>query len=134
MLGGGCPLDFSKKDGRVEGVERVTRHASLWVLGMFGLGYAASAVYATQFAFGAMPISSVILGYHQDYLNRRNGKLSPEKDALTSHAPFGAVIQGRQSWSDIQKEIKVENMAAGASVALLLAMRRYSVARKLLQK
>ena len=81
-----------------------------------------------------MPISSVILGYHQDYKNRLNGKLSEERDSLTSHAPFGAVIQGRQSLSEIKNEIKVENMAAGASVALLLAIRRYSVARKLVRK
>ena len=134
MLGGGCPLDFSPKNGKVEGVERVTRHASLWVLGFLGLGYASSAVYATCFAFGAMPISSVILGYHQDYRHLKNGELSEERYALTSHAPFGAFIQGRQSWEDVNKEIKIENMAVGASLALLLAMNRYRLARKLVLK
>lgn len=60
--------------------------------------------------------------------------MSEELDALTSHPPFVALIQGRQSWTDLSKEIKTENMAAGASIALLLAMRRFRLARKLVQK
>ena len=89
MLSGGCPLDFSKKKNEVQGVERITRHTNLWALGVFGLGYAASAVYATEFAFGAFPILfTMIGGAHQDARHRVSGKLTEERDRLTSHVPF----------------------------------------------
>lgn len=77
---------------------------------------------------------SVILGAHQDYRHRKSGDLPEEVDNLTSHVPFVALLTGRQSWTDLSKEIKTENMAGGASIALLLAMRRFRLARKLVQK
>ena len=96
MIKGGCPFAFPPKNDRVEGVQRITRHPSLWALGLFGLGYAASALYVTEFAFGVFPvIFTVIGGAHQDHRHRESGKLSPERDTLTSHIPFAALITGR---------------------------------------
>ena len=60
------------------------------------MGYAASAVYATEFAFGALPILfTMIGGAHQDQRHRVSGKLSEERDKLTSHVPFQAFVEGR---------------------------------------
>lgn len=135
MISGGCPFAFPAKNDKVEGVERISRHPSLWALGVFGMGYAASAVYLTEFCFGAFPVVFTIIGgAHQDHRHRADGKLTPERDALTSHMPFGALIEGRQSWTELQKEVKWENMAVGASVAMLLFMRRAHLARKLAAK
>ena len=96
MINGGCPFAFPPKNNKVEGVQRISRHPSLWALGIFGLGYASSAIYVTEFAFGAFPIVfTMIGGAHQDHRHRASGQLSEERDALTSHAPFGALIEGR---------------------------------------
>ena len=97
----------------------------MWALGIFGLGYAASAVYATEFAFGAFPIMfTMICGAHQDQRHRSSGKLSEERDKLTSNVPFQDFFEGRQSWTDLKKELKPENLLIAATFASLLAMRR----------
>jgi len=133
---GGCPFEFKKKgDEEIKGVERITRHPSLWALGLFGLGYASSATYVTQFAFGALPVLFTIIGgAHQDHRHRESGQLSGDHDTLTSHVPFGALIGGRQSWEELSKEIKMENIAIALSIASLLALRRVHLAKKLISK
>ena len=89
MLSGGCPFSFTKEDTKVEGVERISRHPKLWALGLYGLGYAASSVFASEVAFGTFPVIwAMIGGAHIDHRGRETGKLKAEVEEVTSHVPF----------------------------------------------
>ncbi len=111
----------------IRGLHRVTRHPGLWSLGLLGAGTALSTPFAPEIVFFAMPcVFAFIGGAHQDYRHRRGwgGLLTPEVDAQTSNVPFVALMQGRQSWDQTWSELKQDNAAAAAVLALLLAALR----------
>ena len=94
-----CPFDFrSDKDmppGTVHSLERVTRHPMLWSLAAVGAGAALRARFVSEVVmFGFPVVFALVGGAHQDYRYRRGsgGLLSPEKDAVTSNIPFGALV------------------------------------------
>ena len=124
-----CPFDFrgdSMPPNTIHNVERVTRHPQLWSLAALGAGAALRAqVVAEAIFFGFPTIFALVGGAHQDYRYRRGsgGALSPEKDAVTSHVPFVALVTGRQSWTALFDEIKGLNATTAIAIALLLARR-----------
>lgn len=121
-----CPIDFSPSDLPPDGgLKRVSRHPTFWALGFVGLGAALATPFATHVAMFTMPtVFALIGGAHQDYRYRRGwgGTLTPEMDAKTSNIPFVALLSGKQSWSDLYKELKGVN--AGLAV-LTCAMWRF---------
>lgn len=124
-----CPLDFraSKRDGDVYGVERVTRHPALWSLGFAGMGTAITTVYPTTAVLCSFPFLFAYLGgAHQDYRYRRGsgGVLTSKMEEVTSHIPFQALIEGRQSWKLLGEEIKPLNAGLAILSAALLTLRR----------
>ena len=123
-----CPIDFKAADvAEGGGLERITRHPMLWILGFMGAGTALTSVYACEaICFGFFPLFALIGSSHQDYRHRRNsgGLLTPEKDATTSNIPFLALISGKQKWSDVVNEAKIVNAGVGITVGLVLALKR----------
>ena len=125
-----CPMDFRPKDipaDGIHGLERVSRHATFWSLGLFCLGRAATTVFLPEVVFNTWPIIFAFIGgEHQDYRFRRGsgGWLTPEKDDITSNIPFLALISGKQSWTALKDEIKWTNAGLAVLAALPLTMRQ----------
>jgi len=132
-----CPMDFkgeaaAQKDGSIAGIQRVTRHPSLFSLGSLGLGTALASPFAAQAVMFSMPcLWSFIGAYHIDVRHRRGsgGMLSEQVDAQTSMVPFVALVEGRQSWEKLAQELKWSNVGLAVAVAALLAARRARAAR-----
>lgn len=125
-----CPIDFrhpKSEAGEIFGVERISRHPTLWFLGFTALGQAMTTVYPTSAVVFTFPIIfAYIGGAHQDYRYRRGegGILTPERENVTSNIPFLAMIEGKQSFSDLAKEVKWTNAAGGVLIAALFALKR----------
>ena len=76
-----CPIDLkayqdskNKDSSSVYGIERVSRHAVLWSMGIFFLGSAASTIYLTEIVMGTSPILFSLIGtFHQDYRRKYLG-------------------------------------------------------------
>lgn len=125
-----CPMDFKPKDvpaDGVHGLERVSRHATLWSFGLACLGTALSTVYVSEIVMFTFPIVFTLIGSeHQDYRFRRGsgGVLSPEMEDRTSNIPFLALITGKQSWSDLSHEVKWTNTGIAAAIAVSLFLKR----------
>jgi hypothetical protein len=130
-----CPIDLksyregkNKDENSVYGIERVSRHAALWSIGILFLGSAASSIYLTDIAMGACPIIFSVIGtFHQDYRRKYLGhlpKLTKEIEEKTSNIPFVALLTGRQSWQSLHEEMKWTNAGIAMSLAALLALRR----------
>jgi uncharacterized membrane protein len=102
------------------GMERITRHAFFWGLGMFALAHA---LLATRLV-GAVLFAGVALvaiggAYHQDRkLLARIGRPYAGYVAATSAIPFAAIVAGRQRfpWADLP----VAALAVGLVVAVIL--------------
>ena len=125
-----CPMDFRPNDvpaDGIYGIDRVSRHANLWTYGLIGLGYAATTVFVPEIVMCAWPAVFVYIGSsHQDSRYRRGmgGTLSKEKEEKTSNIPFVALFTGKQSWTALSKEIKLENAAVAVLGSSLIALRR----------
>ena len=127
-----CPFDFKQPDlgDGVHGVERVSRHASLWAFASVCLGAACAVPSLPQAACLAMPtLVALIGGAHTDSRYRRGmgGTLPPEHDTMTSNVPFLAMLTGAQgegAFSKLTIEAKALNAACGVGVAALWALRR----------
>lgn len=124
-----CPIDFRPRNpnGDIYGIDRVTRHPALWILAFTFLGPAFTTLYPTHAVMYAFPtVFAYIGGAHTDYRYRRGngGTLSPEKDAVTSNVPFGAMVTGKQSWSALADEMKWTNAALAVLMAAALAAKR----------
>lgn len=131
-----CPMDFraegAPEDG-IAGLKRVTRHPTFWSMGALGLGTALATPFATEAVMFGMPALMALVGTtHQDYRFRRNsgGELPTEVDAVTSNAPFLALITGKQSWGVLGGEIKWLNAAIALLGAGLLAVGRRGRGRR----
>lgn len=125
-----CPFDFSDEPSSSRsssdvayaprGVERVTRHPGLWSFAAIGAGVAATSRSLPRAACLCGPVLvAAVGGAHQDSRHRRGigGTLDPARDAVTSHAPFAAMLT-RRSNDDVDwaREFKELN----AAVALLV--------------
>eukprot|EP00927_Polykrikos_kofoidii_P013327 TRINITY_DN15801_c0_g3_i1.p1 TRINITY_DN15801_c0_g3~~TRINITY_DN15801_c0_g3_i1.p1 ORF type:complete len:464 (-),score=87.02 TRINITY_DN15801_c0_g3_i1:63-1454(-) len=109
----------------VYGAERVTRHVVFWSLGFIGLGAALTSRHSGCAALYLGPAAVAALGgSHQDHRHRVSGKLTPEKDAVTSGLPFGALLTGKQSWQALRDELDTPNAFGACILATLLALRR----------
>jgi uncharacterized membrane protein len=110
-----CPMDFRPKDipaNGIYGMDRISRHPTFWSLGILCLGQASMATYVPEIIMFTYPILfASIGGWHQDqrYLRGSGGHLSKENYSITSNVPFIALATGKQSWSDLAKEIKWSN-------------------------
>lgn len=164
-----CPFDFTdqhnqdtadsksseKKDVNVvpkgyqpRGIERITRHPSLWAFGLMGLGSAVLTPSAPQALWLSMPmLVAWIGGAHQDSRHARGiggGDTTESDDASasalpvvslktqqklerTSHIPFWALLTGKQedeSWTRLMEEFKGLNAALALGTVGIWALRR----------
>lgn len=123
----GCPFDFNayKDRGEVYGITRLTRRPEMFGLLSLGLGGALLSTTATQLAFfGVGPaVGFTILAWHSDRTQRLAGQLSAEKDAQTSLLPFGAFLDGRQSFQQFISEVDPVNVGTAVAIAGLAALR-----------
>jgi uncharacterized membrane protein len=125
-----CPIDFRPRNvnGRVFGVERVTRHPALWFLGLGAAGgalYTLSPVYSA--AGGFFLLFSFIGSAHTDYRYRRGngGLLTQEQELSTSNIPFLALLSGSQQWMSLAADMKWTNAAIASALTLAVAARRF---------
>jgi len=126
-----CPIDFKHGSNQnvddIHGMDRVSRHATFWCLGLFSLGRALPNVFLPEIVFYTFPAVFAAIGSsHQDYRYRRGsgGSLTPEREAVTSNVPFAALATGRQSWSKLADEFKWMNAGAAVLLGLGLALRQ----------
>jgi uncharacterized membrane protein len=126
-----CPIDFKHSANQnvsdIHGMDRVSRHATFWSLGLFSLGRALPSVYVPEIICYTFPAIFAVIGTsHQDYRYRRGsgGTLTPEREAVTSNVPFVALVAGKQSWSKLADEIKWSNAGVAALLGLGLALRQ----------
>lgn len=128
-----CPMDFKPKDVPTDGIyglERVSRHAVFWSLGLACAGQACYTLFLPELVMFTFPLVFAAIGTeHQDYRYRRGsgGLLTNQYEAATSNIPFAALIQGKQSWSQLLDETKMLNagIAVGlATIRLLKVIRR----------
>lgn len=129
-----CPFDFSKPnpDDGMQGMQRVSRHYSLWSMGVAGLGLALGTPFAPEVAMFTLPLVFAAVGStHQDSRFRRGmgGELSPEMEAESSNLPFLALLQGRQSWAKLGQEVKWSNAMAAMALSAFIFIRRPAAAR-----
>jgi uncharacterized membrane protein len=102
------------------GIVRVTRHplvvaASLW---------AASSLIrhnrAIDLLFWApVPVFGLLGALHQDYRKKKTGVIDNEFFESTSILPFGAVVTGKQTMSDIMSELNFQALTFAISVMVL---------------
>jgi hypothetical protein len=58
-----CPIDFHAPDVPAHGgLNRITRHPSLWILSFIGLGFSLSSPFASQFVFYSFPTAFALIG------------------------------------------------------------------------
>ena len=124
-----CPIDFKSKDWPTGtyGLDRVSRHSTLWSLGVLCLGSAAVTPFVPEMVAFSFPMVWAVVGSaHSDYRHRRGsgGQLGQEEERSTSNIPFLALMQGRQSWTALRDEIKWTNAGLGLGLASLMALRR----------
>lgn len=125
-----CPMDFKPSDipqDGIYGLERVSRHPTFWSLGLLGLGQAINTFYLPKIVFYTFPlVFACVGGWHQDsrYLRGSGGYLSQDKYEKTSNIPFVALLNGSQSWKQLDKEIKWSNASIGVALAALAALSR----------
>jgi len=62
-----------RRPGEPFGMERVTRHAQLWPLGLLGLGTALAARNAGVIAFWGFPVAFITIGTHHQVRSTRLG-------------------------------------------------------------
>lgn len=134
-----CPMDFTPTDmpeDGIYGINRVTRHPQLWILGFIGAGAAVATPFLSEAVMFTMPAVLALIGsLHQDSRYRRGmgGSLPPEIDEKTSAIPFVALICGYQPWSKLVEEMKLTNTAAAIFVTMLVATRRRWALRRAIQ-
>ena len=124
-----CPINFRSQIGSsdLSGIDRISRHATLWSLGIFSLGMASTTIFIPEVVLFSFPIVYAFIGgEHQDYRYRRGsgGTLTESKEAITSNIPFLALIQGRQNWELLKSEIKWTNVALAIGLAIPLTLRQ----------
>lgn len=121
-----CPFDFAR-DRENTGMDRVSRHASLWALGLTAAGAsllqstAAMSLWMTGPTFVAL-----IGGAHADSRFRRGlgGELDPEYEQKTSNIPFYAMIQQGTMSYWLQEEVKPLNAMIAIGMATVWAVSR----------
>ncbi len=134
-----CPMDYqaaaSSGGSSVKNIERVSRHPQLWGFALTGAGAALGTSTATvAVALGAFPVLwTLVGGAHIDNRHRRGsgGILDKERELKTSHIPFMAMLNGRQSFSDFYNGFIVKNGACALALGGLLAGRRFIKHRKM---
>ena len=125
-----CPLDFKAADvphGGIYGMERISRHSTFWSFGIWSFGHACTAKFLPEVVFYGFPIVFALIGgWHQDvrYLRGSGGILTKEKYEITSNIPFMALLEGKQKWSDLEKELKWSNAEVAAFLSSTLLMFR----------
>lgn len=66
-----CPMDFKSSDiplNTVYGMERISRHATFWSLGLACAGYAMTTIYISEIVMFGFPLVFAFIGSeHQDY-------------------------------------------------------------------
>ena len=128
-----CPIDFkyekdsAKKNDEsiIYGMKRVSRHSTLWSLGIFALGSSLRTRMVPSVIMFTMPIIFAAIGStHIDYRYRRGngGLLTPEMENETSNIPFVALMTGKQNWNDLKNEMKDVNAGIACAIAFYVNM------------
>lgn len=125
-----CPFDFSKSEG-LHGMQRVSRHASLWSFATICCGAAVVTSSLPQAVCLAMPVAVALIGgAHHDSRQRRGmgGTLPADLDAATSNVPGLALLSGAQgdvasALRALGDETKWMNAALGAALAMIYVLR-----------
>lgn len=128
-----CPMDFRSTKApanpdEVSGLERITRYPFLWAFGFTCFGSALSTIYWTERVMFSFPMIFALIGStHQDSRFRRGkgGYLSPEKESKSSLIPFVALLEGKQSWQDVAKELKELNTLLAIGAGGLLGLTKF---------
>lgn len=134
-----CPMDFEVERRYNEkyehnedaffGLERITRHPSLYSFAFCSLGWALRTPFLTHFCTFAGPFFAIVaLSQHKDSRFRRGlgGHLEADKDwPASSNFPFAAALFGEQrekvfSQSFWQNEMKHNNALVAFVVACIL--------------
>lgn len=138
-----CPFDFARDRAHKEkninngdttttvvvvgSMDRVSRHCSLWALGLTTLGAAVLQPTLPMTVWMTGPtLVALFGGAHADSRFRRGlgGTLDPEYERMTSHLPFYALIQQgtfSQWWT---QDVKPLNAVLAVSVATAWALSR----------
>lgn len=126
-----CPMDFkgynNSQKNDIFGIERISRHPVFWSMGFSCLGPAFRTIYLSEAAMFSFPIVMASIGtFHMDSRYRRHigGYLSPKMERSTSNVPFLALLENRQSWTDLKKEMRWTNAGIAVAIALRLAIRK----------
>lgn len=126
-----CPFDFADKrmesssDNDVRGMERISRHPTLWSFGFVALGQSLLTTNIPLKVWWLGPTFVALLGgNHTDSRFRRNigGTLPPELDCQTSNIPFLAILSGKQvgGWEGLRNEIKPINAALAVTASSMM--------------
>jgi uncharacterized membrane protein len=99
-------------------MQRVTRHALFMGLGLFSLGsMLSSRRFAEMLLWAGNPIFGAVGAWHQD---QRLRKTKPaEFYEQTSFMPFRAILDGRQSLSQVAAEIPAAPYVLALAAVLL---------------
>ena len=124
-----CPIDFEfgkeKRPGEIWGMKRITRYPQLFSLGLTCFSFALSSSHYSHLVFWSMPLFFAFIGgAHMDSRYKRGmggdaGLWSKEMELQSSLLPFQALIQQRQSWRDLGREIKEINAVLAVGLAAL---------------
>ena len=125
-----CPMDFKPKDVPKDGIfglDRVSRHATLWSFGFTLAGEAFRTIFIAEAAMFAFPLAFAAIGTtHQDSRFRRGmgGSLSPEYERMTSNVPFVALLTSKQPFDALVNEIKWLNVGVAVAISMMRAAAR----------
>jgi uncharacterized membrane protein len=132
-----CPFDFSRDRAQKENngdtmvvvgsMDRVSRHCSLWALGLTTLGAAVLQPSLPMTVWMTGPtLVALFGGAHADSRFRRGlgGTLDPEYESRTSHLPFYALIQQGTFYQWWTQDVKPLNAGLAVSVAAAWALSR----------
>jgi hypothetical protein len=131
-----CPFDFARDRAQKENsgeavvvgsMDRVSRHGSLWALGLTTLGAAVLQPSLPMTVWMTGPTWVALFGgAHADSRFRRGlgGTLDPEYERRTSHLPFFALIQQGTFYHWWTYDVKPLNAGLAVSVATAWALSR----------
>lgn len=124
-----CPFDFARDRENI-GMDRVSRHSSLWALGLTAAGASLlQSTLAMSLWMTGPALVALIGGAHADSRFRRGigGQMDPEYERKTSNVPFYAMIQQGTVAHWLQEEVKPLNAMIAIGLATIWAVSRRRV-------
>jgi uncharacterized membrane protein len=122
-----CPFDFARDRQQPNGLDRVSRHASLWALGLTTLGASLLQPSWPMSLWMLGPTAVALVGgAHADSRFRRGigGQFDAEYERQTSNIPFYAMIRQGTMYHWWTEEVKPLNAVVAVSMASAWAVSR----------